>query len=170
VPDKARERYSHLANTGPIDVSAAFAPNTENISFNQLKNGLVNFVHANRHDEGAYDWNVCELPKGYCYIAIHPARDPIGHWRPFYASDTTLASKELLDSCIARKNLRLRDYRGAAREIWLLIVNDQFLGAGEVYARPDHLAKWKFAFDFERVLLFSRGPGGVGEVIELQRD
>ena len=58
-------------------------------------------------------------------------------------------------------------YRIAASEIWLVIVNDQFLGAGEVYARPDHLAKWKFAFDFEEVLLFSREPGGGGEVIEL---
>jgi hypothetical protein len=53
--------------------------------------------------------------------------------------------------------------------VWLLIVNDQFLGAGEVYARRDHLAQWKFAYGFEKVLLFSREPGGGGEVIEVQR-
>jgi hypothetical protein len=41
--------------------------------------------------------------------------------------------------------------------------------AGEVYARPDHLAQWTFAFNFEKVLVFSREPGGGGEVIELQR-
>jgi hypothetical protein len=169
VPDKARERYHQLANTGPIDVSAAFAPNTENIGFHQLTNGLVNFVYANRRDRGAFDWNECELPEGYCHIAIHPALEATGRWRTFNAFDTTLAPKELLDSCIAGKNLRLADYRVAAREIWLLIVNDQCLGAGEVYARPDHLAEWRFAFDFEKVLLFSREPGGSGEVIELQR-
>jgi hypothetical protein len=48
-------------------------------------------------------------------------------------------------------------------------VNDQFLGPGEVYARPDHLAQWEFTFDFDKVLLFSREPGGGGEVIEIQR-
>jgi hypothetical protein len=56
-----------------------------------------------------------------------------------------------------------------AGEVWLLIVNDRFLGAGEVYARPDRLAQWKFAFDFEKVLLFLREPGGSGEVIELHK-
>jgi hypothetical protein len=80
-----------------------------------------------------------------------------------------LEPRELLESCIAEKNLRLPDYRLAAGEVWLLIVNDQFSGAGEVYARPDHLAQWRFTFDFEKVLLFSREPGGTGEVIELQR-
>jgi len=49
-----------------------------------------------------------------------------------------------------------------------LIVNDQFLGPGEVYAQPEDLARWKFAFDFEKALLFSREPGGSGKVIELQ--
>jgi hypothetical protein len=43
------------------------------------------------------------------------------------------------------------------------------LGPGEVYARPEYLAQWKFAFDFEKALLFSREPGGGGEVVELQR-
>jgi hypothetical protein len=46
----------------------------------------------------------------------------------------------------------------------------RFLGAGEVYARADHVAQWKFAFDFEKVLMFLREPGGSGEVIEVQRD
>jgi hypothetical protein len=36
-------------------------------------------------------------------------------------------------------------------------------------ARPDDLAEWKFAFNFDKVLLFSREPDGTGEVIEIQR-
>ena len=40
---------------------------------------------------------------------------------------------------------------------------------GEVYAPPEHLAAWKFPFDFDKVLLFSRGPIGTGEVIEIER-
>ena len=170
VADKARDLYSRLANSGPIDVSAAFAPDTENVGFRQLTRGLANFVHANQSDHGrSFNWNVCKLPEGYCNIVILPALEPIGHWRTFKCFDTTLAPKELLESCIAEKNLRLPDYRRTVGEVWLLIVNDQFLGAGEVYARPDHLAQWKFAYDFDKVLLFSREPGGGGEVIELQR-
>jgi hypothetical protein len=65
------------------------------------------------------------------------------------------------------------EIRGAgqlsAPEVWLLIVNDQFLGPGELYVRPDHLEQWKFQFDFDKVLLFSREPGGTGEVIEIRR-
>ena len=170
VADKARDLYSRLADSGPIDVSAAFAPDTESVGLHQLTKGLANFAHAKRRSHGSsFDWNDCELPEGYCYVAIHPARQPIGHWCTFKCFDSTLAPKELLESCIAEKNLRLPDYRRKAGEVWLLIVNDQFLGAGEVYARPDHLAQWKFPFEFEKVLLFSREPGGGGEVIELQR-
>jgi hypothetical protein len=60
----------------------------------------------------------------------------------------------------------LAEYRLAAPEVWLLIVNDQFLGPGEVFVRPDHLTEWKFNFYFERVLLFARDPGGLGAVFE----
>lgn len=31
------------------------------------------------------------------------------------------------------------------------------------------LVEWKFVFDFEKVLVFLREPGGSGKVIELQR-
>jgi hypothetical protein len=110
------------------------------------------------------------LPEGYSYVAIHNARDSSGQWLTFKAFDTTLAPKELIEARIAEKLLRLPEYRKAAPENWLLIVNDRFLGAGEVYARADHVAQWKFAFDFEKVLMFLREPGGSGEVIEVQRD
>jgi hypothetical protein len=43
------------------------------------------------------------------------------------------------------------------------------LGPGEVCTRPDRLAEWKFSFDFEKVLMFAREPGGGGEVLELQQ-
>jgi len=49
-----------------------------------------------------------------------------------------------------------------------LIVNDRFLGAGEVYARAEDVTAWRFAFGFEKVLLFLREPGGSGDVIEVK--
>lgn len=170
VAGRAKERYNRLADTAPVEVSAALAPKIEDLGLNLLVTGLVDFVHAHRNDMGCFDWNDCELPEGYCYIAIQEAQDPAGQWRTFKAFDTTLATKEQVEARIAEKLLRLPEYRRAATEIWLLIVNDRFLGAGEVYARADHVAQWKFAFDFDKVLLFLREPGGSGEVIELQRD
>jgi hypothetical protein len=167
VANRARERYNGLVSVVPMEVSATFAPRIENIGLNQLVNGLVDFVHAHRHDTGRFNWKV--LPEGYSYVAIREARQPMGQWRTFKVFDTILASKELIESRITRKAVRLPEYRNAAGEIWLLIVNNRFLGAGEVYARPDHVAQWKFAFDFDRVLMFLREPGGSGEVIEIQR-
>jgi hypothetical protein len=49
------------------------------------------------------------------------------------------------------------------------MINDQFLGPGEVYTRPDHLAEWSFAFDFDKVLIFARKPGGGGHVTEIRK-
>jgi hypothetical protein len=169
VAGKAQELYTRLANAEPLDVGAAFVPDTENISFQQLTNGLASFVRAHQYDKGCFDWNEYDLPDGYCYIGIHEPLEKTGRWHIAKAFDTTVAPKELLDTCIQEKNQRLWEYRAAAREVWLLIINDQFLGAGEVYARPDHLAEWNFVFDFDKVLLFSREAGGTGEVIELQR-
>lgn len=170
VAGTAKQRYDRLANASSVEVSASFAPRIENLTFNRLVNGLVDFVHGHRDRMECFDWNNQELPDGYCYIAIHKARDRSCQWRTFKAFDTTLAPKELIEARISAKLVRLPEYRKAATENWLLIVNDRFLGAGEVYARADHVAQWKFAFDFDKVLLFLREPGGSGEVIEVQRD
>lgn len=51
----------------------------------------------------------------------------------------------------------------------MLIVNDLFLGPGEVCLRSEDLAQWAFDFAFDKVLLFERQPGGSGKVIKLRR-
>ena len=66
-------------------------------------------------------------------------------------------------------DLRVVDYRTVAREVWLLLVNDLFLGPGEVSVYEDDLKDWTFDFSFDKVLVFRRQPGGSGEVIELRR-
>ena len=40
------------------------------------------------------------------------------------------------------KNARVGSYRQSASEVWLLIVNDLFLGPGEVCVHLDELAKF----------------------------
>lgn len=166
VPNTAQKLYNQLANAEPVFVSVGFSAQAENVRFNELINSLVEFVHRNKNNKGSGFTR--DLPKGYCHIGIFAPLEPLERcWHGAHAFETVVASKELLESCIAKKNKRVSVYRVPTPEVWLLIVNDQFLGPGKVYARPDNLAEWKFVFDFEKVLLFSREPGGSGEVIEL---
>jgi hypothetical protein len=68
VSDKAKEIYDRLANANPIDVSAAFAPNTENLPLGELTKGLAAFAYANRSANcTSFDWNDFDLPGGCCY-------------------------------------------------------------------------------------------------------
>jgi hypothetical protein len=170
VPRKAKRLYHDLPDSQPIDISIAFSRNAINLDSNQLAHSLADFVYARRESRG-----ICasgDLPHGYCHIGIHephPQIDKTGRWQGVRAFDVEIASKQLIESRIASKSARLAKYRDAASVVWLLIVNDQFLGPGEVYVRPDDLAQWRFSFDFDKVLLFSREPGGGGEVFELYR-
>jgi hypothetical protein len=166
VPDKAKMLYDGFPNANPVDVSIAFW-RAENVVFNVLTKSLADFVYANRTHRGSGLKR--NLPSGYCHIGIHEPLVPGGRWHAVRAFDTILVPRELLASRIAEKNSRVPDYRLSAPEVWLLIVNDRFLGPGEVYARPDHLCQWQFPFDFDKVLLFLREAGGTGEVIEIQR-
>jgi hypothetical protein len=172
VADGAKAIYNGMANAQTVDVSAAFSEQAESVRSNDLTNSLAEFVYRNRENRGSSFTLTRDLPNGYCDVGIYePSKriDPTGHWHAVQVFDGVLVTKELLESRIEEKNQRLREYRLSAPTMWLLIVNDQFLGPGEVYAHPEQLAEWKFAFDFEKVLLFSREPGGTGEVIELQR-
>lgn len=169
VADRARDRYSLLAPNEPVEVSASFAPRARELALGVLVTGLVDFVRAHNSDNKSVDWNEDDLPEGYCYIAIHSAQKPLAKWRTFGILERTLATKKLVGKRITDKLSHLQEYRKAVPENWLLLVNDRFLGAGEVYVREDHARQWEFAFDFDKVLLFLRDPGGSGTVIEVRR-
>jgi len=169
VASAADRRYRGFPNACPIDVVAVFASETEHVRFHKLAGGLASFVYNNQVARGDFDWNECDLPDGYSHIHLFPPRTLTGTWRTYKAFGSSLAPKELIDSRITEKNGRITEYRLVADEVWLLVVNDQFLGAGEVYARPDHVSQWKFASRFDRTLLFSRERDGSGELIELDR-
>jgi hypothetical protein len=170
VADRAKAIYAGFANAGLVDVGAGFAPRAGKMKVSELATSLARFVYQNRNCVGSgFKQN---LPEGYCHIGIHEPRNEIypgGHWHAGGAFDVVVAAEAVLRSRIEEKNQRLPEYLISAPKIWLLIVNDQFLGHGEVYARPDDLARWKFVFDLDKVLLFSREPGGSGKVIEVQR-
>lgn len=166
IVENAKKRYSRLPTAEPVDVHVCFSIEAEKAKSEVLINKLVEFVQTHGKSK------VSRFPEGYSHIGVYSPLEqitPIGRWSWARAFDTTVASEQLLESRIVEKNRRVADYRFAASAVWLLIVNDQFLGPGEVYARPEDLVRWKFDFDFEKVLLFSREPDGHGEVFELQR-
>jgi hypothetical protein len=165
VVENAKRRYSRLSTVEPIDVNVVFSMKARTVKPEKLIERLVEFVQTHRKSKES------AFPEGYIHIGIRAPREtnPSGRWQQTVrAFDVTLTPEELLASRIEEKNRRLSGYRRAASAVWLLIVNDQFLGSGQVYSRPEDLARWKFNFGFDKVLLFLREPGG-GEVFELHR-
>lgn len=167
VPNKALLNYSLLPNAVAVDVSVGFSQQARYIKFNDLKNSLVEFVyqHCPQPDQGY----ISNLPSGFNSIEILSPVETEGRWWGTLALDTSHATKKLLENRIAKKNQPLADYKLSAPKVWLLIVNDYFLGAGEVYVNPKSVQDWRFYFDFEKVLLFLRQPGGGGQIIEIQK-
>ena len=168
IPDKAKSAYGRMADAPNVNVSAVLSRDAANLGVNELVTSLTQFVHLNRHRRGSFD-DIAELPKGYSRVGVHEPNTQDGHWYALRAFGVGFNVKDLIESRIAEKNLRVPDYRLAAPTVWLLITNDQFLGPGQVHVSPEQLVEWKFDFDFDKVLLFLRQPGGTGEVIELQR-
>jgi hypothetical protein len=175
VVRRAKQRYIAASGSVPVDVTVAFAPQAEGIPGGELIVYLAAFVSENRErflsrtiKEPYFDHS-----KGFIHIGIHstlPGEDPTGRWQGIAAFAKTVAPEELLKEYIAEKNDRVPVYRLSAPVVWLLLVSDQFLGAGELYTRPEDLARWRFDFDFDKVLLLTREIGDEGsEVHELQR-
>ena len=169
VLPEAKKLYDKRPNAKPVFVNFALAPNLEvGATVKKLSAGLANFVYEHRTHYGNFSWDDESLPDGFCHIAVFsPNAD--GKWFHSAGSRTELVGAELIQASITEKNERLEEYRRATPDVWLLIINDLFLGAGEVCVHLDKVARCTFEFGFDKVLLFERQPGGSGKVIELRR-
>lgn len=167
VVPKAKQLYAKLPGAKPVSVSPVLSHQATDLAVDELAKSLAEYVYA--HQDGSEDDR--NLPEGYCHIGVFPAGDSEGdgQWRSFRAFGAEPTSYDMLNSLIVKKNARVAAYRTVTSEVWLLIVNDQFLGPGEVFARRDDLETWTFRFLFDKVLFFARQPGGSGQVIELRR-
>jgi hypothetical protein len=173
VAPRAQAEYMRRPGAVPVSVSPVFSPEGETMDVRGLVSGLVDFVYDHRNRLGSFDWYEREedkLPRGYLHIGVfRPAvSEGTGKWRYFRAGDTTLAEKAMLDARIAAKERAIGGFSGASRH-WLLIVNDLFLGPGEVSVREQDLAEWSFQSSFDKLLLFERQPGGTGRIFDLRR-
>jgi hypothetical protein len=172
IAPKARRIYSRRPGAVPVNVSPVLSDEAVQMHVDDLAAGLAEFVYNHRGANANLSWDRHDdMPQGFLSIGVF---EPLqgqseGDWRYFRAFDVVLASKDMIQARIAEKNARVAEYRKIASEVWLLIVNDQFLGPGEVCVRPDYVAEWSFKHNFDKALIFVRQPGGSGEVIELQR-
>jgi hypothetical protein len=172
VAPKAMRLYGKRPGARPLNVSPVFSSDANGMTVDELAEGLEEFVYTHRKDNGNIAWDGCsDMPKGYSQIGVFQpaASERAGDWPYFRAFIGGLASEELIEARLAEKNVRLAEYRKAAPEVWLLIVNDRFLGPGEVCVRSQDLAGWTFDFGFDKVLLFERQAGGSGDVMQLRR-
>jgi hypothetical protein len=171
VAPRAKKLYLSRPDAQPVSVSPVFTRDAHQLKVPELAASLAQFVYDHRAANRSFEWHD-GLPPGYLHIGVfprHAIEPPDGEWRYFRAGDTVLAPKALLDERIAEKNRRLDEYRRKAPEIWLLLVNDLFLGPGEVALRADDIAQWSFPSKFDRLLVFQRQPGGSGVVSELRQ-
>src|SRR5712691_8149449 len=147
---KAKKLFDAHPNAKPIFVNFSLSPRPDDIGHvDELATGLARFAIEHVDHYGNFSWDD-GIPEGFGHIAVfEPAPD--GHWFYGRGSETELAGKDLLDAYIAKKNARLNDYRKSAAEAWLLLVNDLFLGPGEVCFHLDKLSVWTFEFDFDKV-------------------
>lgn len=171
VAPRAKKLYLSWPDAPPVSVSPVFTHEAHELRVPELVTSLAQFVYDHRDADRSFEWHD-GLPPGYLHIGVFPRHETEptdGEWRYFRAGRTMLASKALLSERIAEKNRRLDEYRRKAPEIWLLLVNDLFLGPGEVALRADDIAQWSFPSRFDRLLVFQRQPGGSGTVRELQQ-
>ncbi len=164
--DDAKASYNKIFPSKPLDVVVTFSLEVDIFKRKSLSKDLLEFVTKNDIS------NMGMLPKPYTHIGVYPAEEriePEGRWQCIRAFSTIVASEKMIRETISKKNNHIREYQKKSDRVWLLIINDQFMGPGEVNVRPEDLLNWKFSFDFEKVLLFSHQAGGGGEVFELQR-
>ena len=170
VVPRAKQMYNSRPDAPPLSVATGMSPQAEDMRVDELTQSLADFVYAHRHERGEIKDE--RLPRGWCHIAIF---DPWGNqpadgdWPVSRAIHTVLGAKEMVEARITEKNARVSDYRAQVSEVWLLIVNNRYLGPGEVYLRADAISTERFTFAFDRVLVFLRDIGAGGEVVELQR-
>jgi len=172
VAPRAKEIYSKRVDAWPIFVNMVFSRDAEEMSVGDLAKGLSEFVYRHRDTPGTFSWDRCrDLPAGFSMIVVAeplPHR-PGGEWLYQKGFRGLLAEKHLLDACLADKSSKVTTYRKKATEVWLMIINDQWRGAGEVYVDPERAASWTFDSPFDRLLLFCRPLARPESVLELRK-
>jgi hypothetical protein len=106
------------------------------------------------------------LPTGFDVICIS-SLTPIVPWHSGEHGRLSPLDHEQLASTIERKNNLVRNYKGNMPQcpIWLLIASGPSVSRGVPI--PGSIEKWEFAFDFDKVLLFSGMDNRVFDIVRV---
>lgn len=122
---------------------------------------LVEFVRDHPVDR----CETFDLPDGGVIRIARPLAGQVPRWTCNESGSEPTLARELLDETIQTKNGDLARYRSSYDRAWLIVASTLFpLSAS--FSVPDAIAEWRFAFDFDRVLLLAEPHG---RVFSLQR-
>jgi hypothetical protein len=160
---RAGEIYAAHRLGPPVDVTTYYRRDVTLTGLHQCAEALAEFVAASPYGTTSRSMS---SPKGLSVMSKHEPRDTSAQkWQCLGNSHTPLLTHDFLSAVIVKKNALVARYRRKAPTSWLLLVST--LGSLEsTFAAPRDLPDWRFAFDFDRVLLLVQEPG---EVYDLKR-
>lgn len=164
-----REAENLYARSGsrPLDIMAYFNFNDGGArDHTQMAECLANFVQSHYADqeEAVKGYKFPDVPPGISSVRIARHLDgKTSRWQAGRFGQTIVLNYPFLAQTISRKNGLVEQYRERAKRVWLLIVSD-FLPASGSFSIPNEIAEWKFDFDFDKVLLWSREDSKVFEL------
>lgn len=155
---RAGEIYAARKLGPPVDVTTYYDRDILLTDLERSADELAAFVAASPFDTTGMTMT---SPKGLSVMSKHEPREAgAPRWQCFGNSHTPLLTRDFLSAVIAKKNALVANYRRKTPRSWLLLVSS--LGSlASTFAAPRDLPEWRFAFDFDRVLLLVQDPGEV---------
>jgi hypothetical protein len=103
---------------------------------------------------------VCEHLVVDCETFMRPRANQVPRWTCGTGGSEPTLTREWLNATIQTKNADLARYQARYDRAWLIVASTLFpLSAS--FSAPDAIAEWRFAFDFNRVLLLAEPHGRV---------
>jgi hypothetical protein len=151
----AAERQA--AELPPLDVLVYFNYVDQLSDVKKVAASLVEFVKT--HPVDTSETFSLDVPQGFSVIRIaHPTANQVPRWRCLDSGKTANLEYDLLAAVIRRKNKRIATYRASVDQCWLLIATTLWPFAS-TFSVPRDIGDWRFAFDFDKVLLLSDESG-----------
>jgi hypothetical protein len=149
------EALAHSAGLPVLDVLVYFG-DRQPLTLEETARFLVEFVRDHPVDR----CETFDLPDGGVIRVARPLAGHVPRWTCGTGGSEPTLTREVLEETIQTKNADLGRYRARYDRAWLIVASTLFpLSAS--FSVPDAIAEWRFAFDFDRVLLLAEPHGRV---------
>lgn len=117
---------------------------------------LVAFIR----DHLVEDCETLDLPNGGVIRIMRPRAGHVPRWHCGSLGVEPTLTQEVLAKAIQKKNRDIPRYREGYDRAWLIIASTFFPFSAN-FIVPDAVSEWRFAFDFDKVLVLSEARGSV---------